>query len=115
MSSPESATPPPFPAPQVLIAQPRPESAEAHKLAMALEAKFERGELDALTPEALQALIAILCKFYGANIAAGTEFPALSDRMAATGTDVMLLCGALLRAAGLQVFELGMWQSWTGR
>jgi len=28
---------------------------------------------------------------------------------------VMLTASGLLRAADLAVFELGMWQSWTGR
>ena len=30
-------------------------------------------------------------------------------------TGVMLTASGLLRAANLAVFELGMWQSWTGR
>jgi hypothetical protein len=30
-------------------------------------------------------------------------------------TDVMITASALLKAADLQVFELGMWQSYTGR
>ena len=32
-----------------------------------------------------------------------------------SATDVMLTASGLLRAADLAVFELGMWQSWTGR
>jgi hypothetical protein len=31
-----------------------------------------------------------------------------------TPTDIMLTSSQLLRAGNLQVFELGMWQSWTG-
>ena len=34
---------------------------------------------------------------------------------AATATDVMVTASGLLRSANLAVFELGMWQSWTGR
>ena len=32
-----------------------------------------------------------------------------------SATDVMVTASGLLRAADLAVFELGMWQSWTGR
>jgi hypothetical protein len=55
-----------------------------------------------------------ICKIYGANQESGNKYPILSGRMAVTGTDVMITCGGLLKAADLQVFELGMWQSWTG-
>jgi hypothetical protein len=32
-----------------------------------------------------------------------------------TATDVMVTVTAMLKAVNLQVFELGMWQSWAGR
>ena len=38
----------------------------------------------------------------------------VKERFSVTGTDAMILCGALLKAVDLQVFELGMWQSWSG-
>jgi hypothetical protein len=34
---------------------------------------------------------------------------------AVTATDVMVTATAMLKAVNLQVFELGMWQSWSGR
>jgi hypothetical protein len=34
---------------------------------------------------------------------------------AATATDVMVTITAMLKAVNLQVFELGMWQAWSGR
>ena len=58
--------------------------------------------------------MAALCKLYAANMEAGDKFPVVKDRFAVTGTDAMILCGALLKAVDLQVFELGMWQSWSG-
>jgi len=90
-------------------------SARATALAGELEQALAEGRSDALAPQALQALMAALCKLYGANIEAGNTFPILPGTTIVTGTDVMLACGALLRAVNLQVFELGMWQSWTGR
>jgi hypothetical protein len=88
---------------------------DAAELAKELEKGLAEGRLDILTPQALQALMAALCKTYAANIEAGSAFPLLADRNSVTSTDVMAACGALLKSADLQVFELGMWQSWTGR
>ena len=89
-------------------------SKQALAFASELEKTFNAGKLDALSPEAVQALMAILCTIYGANQESGNKYPVLANRTAVTGTDVMITCGALLKAVDLQVFELGMWQSWSG-
>jgi hypothetical protein len=34
---------------------------------------------------------------------------------AATATEVMVTVTAMLKAVNLQVFELGMWQAWSGK
>ena len=91
-----------------------PESDQALALVQALEAKFDAGELDVLTPEATQALVAVICRIYGANQESGNKYSLLSGRASVTGTDAMITCSALLKAVDLQVFELGMWQSWSG-
>ena len=91
-----------------------PESDQALALVRALEAKFEAGELDVLTPEATQALMGVICRIYGANQESGNKYSLLAGRAAVTGTDAMITCSALLKAVDLQVFELGMWQSWSG-
>jgi hypothetical protein len=89
-------------------------SKQALALAQALEKSFGSGDLNALSPEAVQALMAIACKIYSANQETGNKYPILANRTVVTGTDVMIACGALLKAVDLQVFELGMWQSWSG-
>jgi len=50
-----------------------------------------------------------------AQIEAGEQVLPLPQRGGATATDVMVTASGLLKAANLAVFELGMWQSWTGR
>jgi hypothetical protein len=89
-------------------------SAQALALAAEIEAALAAGRASLLAPEALQTLMGALCKAYAADIENGDSYPALPER-GATATDVMVVASALLRAADLQVFELGMWQSWTGR
>jgi hypothetical protein len=90
-------------------------SDEAKRLATELDKALEAGALDVLSPEALQALLAALCKNYSARVEAGEDFLPLSQRGRCTPTDVMVTASKLLKSANLQVFELGMWQSWTGR
>ena len=112
------------PARKPLAAKPAPKLAkpatgnrsdEATQLAKALDAALGKGQLDVLSPQALQALFAALCKNYSARIEAGEDVLPLNPRGAVTPTDVMVTASKLLKSANLQVFELGMWQSWTGR
>ena len=104
-----------IPAPVKAAARPsNPQSDEAIALAKLLEKKLAAGDLGLLTPQAMQALMTALAKVYAANVEAGDKFPVVSHRMAISGTEAMILCGALLKAVDLQVFELGMWQSWSG-
>jgi hypothetical protein len=90
-------------------------SAEASALAAKIERDLRDGRLDTLTPAAFQALMAALCKSYGAQLEAGADFLPVADRMSVSPTEIMTTTSALLKAANLAVFELGMWQSWTGR
>src|SRR5262245_42220536 len=90
-------------------------SADATKLAAEIERALQDGKLDTLAPEAFQRLMAALCKSYGVQHEAGADFLPLADRMSASPTEIMMIASGLLKAANLAVFELGMWQSWTGR
>jgi hypothetical protein len=85
------------------------------RLAAAIERSLADGRADLLTPEALQALMAAACKAYAAQVEAGNPMAALAARTTVTPTEVMVTASGLLRATNLAVFELGMWQSWTGR
>ena len=90
-------------------------SAEAKRLASEMERALADGRRDLISPEALQALMAAVCKTYAAQVEAGEQVLPLPRRGGATATEVMVTASGLLKAANLAVFELGMWQSWTGR
>jgi hypothetical protein len=90
-------------------------SADARRLAAEIERALAGGQRDLLSDEALQALMAAVCKVYGARVEAGEQLLPLPERGGATATDVMVTASGLLKSANLAVFELGMWQSWTGR
>jgi len=89
-------------------------SAEAKRLAATLERSIVDGDLAIITADALQALIAAACRVYTARTEAGEQFTPV-PKNSISATDVMVTASGLLRAVDLAVFELGMWQSWTGR
>jgi hypothetical protein len=89
-------------------------SADAARLAAALERGIVDGKLDLVTAEALQKLFAAACRVYTARVEAGEAITPV-PKNSISATDVMVTASGLLRAADLAVFELGMWQSWTGR
>jgi hypothetical protein len=91
------------------------DSNAAQRLAAGMERALASGRRDLLSTAALQALMAAVCKTYAAQIEAGDEVLPLPQRGSATATEVMVTASGLLKAANLAVFELGMWQSWTGR
>ena len=102
----------PLPKPSVAVANGA--SAEAKRLAATLERSIVDGKLDAVTVDALQTLIAAACRVYSARTEAGEQFAPV-PKNSISATDVMVTASGLLRSADLAVFELGMWQSWTGR
>jgi hypothetical protein len=87
----------------------------ATRLARDIDRALNEGRSDLLSAQALQSLMAAVCRSYAAQIEAGGHFPPLANRSRVTSTDVMVTASGLLKAANLAVFELGMWQSWTGR
>jgi hypothetical protein len=89
-------------------------SADATNLAAVLERGIVDGKLDVVTAEALQKLMAAACRVYTARLEAGEQFMPI-PKNSISATDVMVTASGLLKAADLAVFELGMWQSWTGR
>jgi hypothetical protein len=89
-------------------------SADAMRVAAVLERGIVDGKLDMVTTEALQKLMAAACRVYTARLEAGEQFMPI-PKNSISATDVMVTASGLLKAADLAVFELGMWQSWTGR
>ena len=90
-------------------------ASDIERLAAAIEQNLVAGRQDALSPQALQALMAASCKAYAAQVEAGHDVLPFGERAGVSPTDVMVTASGLLRAVNLAVFELGMWQSWTGR
>jgi hypothetical protein len=91
-------------------------SEAVRKLAADIESALAVSEqAPAIDPAAAQALIAAMCRVYSQHSANGISYDAFSHKNPVTPTDVMVTASGLLKASNLAVFELGMWQSWTGR
>jgi len=86
--------------------------AAAEALAADIQRALAAGNLAVLTPEALQTLMTAACRLYSAQVESGSETLPVRE---VTPTDIMVTASGLMRAGNLAVFELGMWQSWTGR
>jgi hypothetical protein len=119
---PKAAAKPARPAPAKSAARPAAKPAngsatslDATRLAAEIERALASGKLDTLTPQALHALMSACCKTYATRVEAGEDLLPLAQRSTVSPTEVMVTASGLLRAANLAVFELGMWQSWTGR
>jgi hypothetical protein len=89
-------------------------SADAIRLAGEIEQAFTKSD-DAVSEEAMQTLMGALCRVYAAQIENGAKYTPIAEGQIVSPTGVMVTASGLLRAANLAVFELGMWQSWTGR
>jgi hypothetical protein len=64
----------------------------------------------------IQALLARAVKLYAERVAANdTPLPAFPDGAEVTATDAVVTITAMLKAVNVQLFELGMWQAWSGR
>ena len=89
-------------------------SADAIRLAAEIEQAFAKSD-DGISVEAMQALMGTLCRVYAVQVENGAKHTPIPEGQIVSPTGVMLTASGLLRAANLAVFELGMWQSWTGK
>ena len=81
-----------------------------------MSAPIDAAAIGALSDAQLQKLLVAAIKSYAARAEASDEpLPALAPNSEVTATDAMLVVSAILKAVNVQVFELGMWQSWSGR
>ena len=64
----------------------------------------------------IQAMLARAVRLYAERAAeSDNALPAFPSDAPMTATEVMVTVTAMLKAVNLQVFELGMWQAWSGR
>jgi hypothetical protein len=62
----------------------------------------------------LHELMDALLQFYGYQFDQGAPTTLLGPNAEATATAVLVAASGLLKSRNLEIFELGMWQSWSG-
>ena len=62
----------------------------------------------------VQDMLARAVKQYAERVEENGALAAFPSEQSVTATEVMVTVTAMLKAVNLQVFELGMWQSWAG-
>jgi hypothetical protein len=65
---------------------------------------------DALVQEGMTALV----RLYAVKFQLGERWAPFPDNNTVPATAAMIMCTAMMRAVNVEVFELGMWQSWSG-
>ena len=87
------------------------ESAVLRQLAQRI---LDQPEGEELPDELVQQVLTAMTRLYTVKVQMGERWaPFVNDReMPATA--VMIMSTAMLRAANLELFELGMWQAWSG-
>ena len=63
----------------------------------------------------VQDMLARAVKQYAERVEENGALSAFPSEKSVTATEVMVTVTAMLKAVNLQLFELGMWQSWAGR
>jgi hypothetical protein len=71
-------------------------------------------DCDSLSDADLQLLLESAVRSYAARLEAGSEIQPFSRARAVSATEVMTVVSRILKSTGIEVFELGMWQAWTG-
>jgi hypothetical protein len=79
---------------------------------LAIEDALASGDPASIERADLQRLIAAAVKLYVAKVEAEGPFPAVPFA-GINATEAMVSSSALLRGANVNVFELGLWQSWS--
>ncbi len=72
---------------------------------------IEHDTLDAIADDSLGQMLASVVRVFAAKAQAGPTPRPFARNSGSAPTDVMIACSAMLDATGLNVFELGAWQS----
>jgi hypothetical protein len=89
-------------------------SDRAVAMAREIEQAFARTD-DAISIEAMQALMGTLCRVYSTQVDNGARHTPVKQGQSVSPTAIIHTASALLRAGNLSVYELGFWQNATGR
>ena len=84
------------------------------RIAKVLDSKVANDNFETVDGEAARRLFAAMIKVYSLRTEAGErELPFKIGDSGTNATDLMIAASAILRSGDLEVFELGMWRSYS--
>jgi hypothetical protein len=86
----------------------------ASDLAAACAETIEQGRVHDLPNDAIGQVLGAIVRLYAEKAQLGNAVRPYGRNSGVTVTDVSIACTALLESAGIEVFELGAWQSMSG-
>jgi hypothetical protein len=89
-------------------------TAQVDPVAQLIEHLVENGESNMLPDAALQRLFKACVQLYAQKVDGGNSITPCGYSRDLSATSVMLTASGLLKGANLELFELGMWQSFAG-
>ena len=87
---------------------------ETEKLKSLAARILELQEGEAPSPEMIQDGLAALTRLYTVRYQAGERWDPFENGRGMPVTSVMIMSTAMLQAVNIELFELGMWQAWSG-
>lgn len=90
-------------------------AAAMRELATLVDRIMQSGDALLVPDDAMQEAVAALVNLYAVKFDGGPPILPLQEGHGVSATAVLNAASGLLRAANLEIFELGMWQSWSGR
>ncbi|MGB0576803.1 MAG: hypothetical protein ACPGPC_11720 [Alphaproteobacteria bacterium] len=78
------------------------------------KAVSEVPEGEAIPEAVIQQGFTALTRLYAVKFQLGERWEPFADNSMVPATAAMIMCTSMMRAVNVEVFELGMWQSWSG-
>jgi hypothetical protein len=87
---------------------------QVDNVVQSIERLVANGAVDGLPDATLQRLLKACVQLYSQKVDAGRRITPCGDTRDISATSIMVTASGLLKGANLELFELGMWQSFSG-
>ena len=64
--------------------------------------------------EVVQEAMTALVRLYTVKFQVGERWPPFGESSPVPATAAMIMCSAMMKSVNVEIFELGLWHSWSG-
>jgi hypothetical protein len=94
--------------------QPLAVTTDVHEQLATLRSALERAERDGLTPDSFRDMMTAQLQIYFLAFEDGQRFEPIRGHSELSSTAILTMVCMLMRSADVGLFDLGLWQSWSG-